>query len=104
MSVQGNRVVLKFADATGGLEAKGGKLTGFTIAGADQKFVPADAEIIGPDTIAVSAAGVAQPEAVRFGWANYPEVNLWNKAGLPATPFRTDTWPLLTQPKSASPK
>jgi sialate O-acetylesterase len=100
MSVQGNRAILKFAQAAGGLEAKGGKLTGFTIAGADEKFVPADAEIIGPDTIAVSAVGVAKPEAVRFGWSNNPQVNLWNKAGLPATPFRTDTWALLTQPKT----
>jgi sialate O-acetylesterase len=101
MSVQGAKVVLRFADAAGGLEVRGGKLTGFTIAGADQKFVPADAEIVGPDTIVVSASGVAQPEAVRFGWANFPELNLWNKAGLPATPFRTDTWALITQPKSS---
>jgi sialate O-acetylesterase len=104
MSIVGNKVVLRFAHAAGGLEAKGGKLTGFTIAGSDQKFVPADAEITGPDTITVSAGGVAQPEAVRFGWANYPEVDLFNKAGLPATPFRTDTWPLLTQPKTSGAK
>jgi sialate O-acetylesterase len=104
MSVQGNKVVLKFAHVNGGLEAKGGKLSGFTVAGADQKFIAADAEITGPDTITVSVAGVAQPEAVRFGWANYPEVNLFNRAGLPATPFRTDTWPLLTQPKSTDAK
>jgi sialate O-acetylesterase len=101
MTTQGNRVVLKFAHASGGLEAKGGKLTGFTVAGDDQKFVEAQAEITGPDTVTVSASGVDRPAAVRFGWSNYPHVNLWNKAGLPATPFRTDTWPLITQPKSA---
>ncbi len=96
---EGDRAILKFSHAESGLEAKDGKLTGFTIAGDDQKFVDATAEITGQDTIVVSATGVSKPESVRFGWSSNPKVNLWNRAGLPATPFRTDTWPISTQPK-----
>ena len=84
--------ILRFKHADGGLEARGEKLTGFTIAGEDKKFHDADAKIEG-DTVVVSSADVHQPVAVRFGWANYPIVNLWNKDGLPASPFRTDNWP-----------
>lgn len=97
MKVDGNRIVLSFKHIGGGLVVKGEKLTGFTIAGADQKFVPAEAEIKG-DKIIVSSSSVAQPMAVRFGWENYPVLNLWNKAGLPATPFRTDDFPMITSP------
>ena len=64
-------------------------MTGFTIAGADKKFHNAKAEIKG-DLVAVWSDAVEKPVAVRFGWANYPVVNLWNKDGLPASPFRTD--------------
>ena len=60
-----------------------------TIAGADGNFVPAKAEIKDSNII-VSAAGVTEPKAVRYGWANVPDVNLYNKEGLPASPFRTD--------------
>lgn len=77
---------------------KGDKLTGFTIAGADGKFVNAEAKIVG-DMVVVSSPQVSTPVAVRFGWANYPLGNLWNKAGLPASPFRTDDFPLTTQGK-----
>ena len=69
--------------------AKSGKLKGFTIAGADRQFVPAEAKIIG-ETVVVSNSNVPSPMAARYGWANVPEVNLFNKDGLPATPFRTD--------------
>jgi sugar lactone lactonase YvrE len=92
MTVDGNKATLTFTHLGGGLEAKGGPLTGFTIAGADRQFHPAEAEIKG-DTVVVTCKDVAKPVAVRFGWANYPVVNLWNKAGLPASPFRTDDWP-----------
>ena len=68
---------------------KDGDLKGFTIAGADGKFVPATAIIEG-DKVVVSSPAVAKPVAVRYGWANTPDVNLFNKEGLPATPFRTD--------------
>ena len=66
------------------------------IAGADQKFVWADAKIDG-GTIVVSSPQVTHPAAVRYAWADNPEgCNLINKNGLPASPFRNDDWPLLT--------
>lgn len=81
--------VLEFTHAGGGLVAHGGELRGFTIAGADKNFVPARAEIKGKK-IVVRSDQVADPSAVRYGWANVPEVNLFNREGLPASPFRTD--------------
>ena len=92
MEIQGNQVVLRFDHVGGGLEARDGALKGFSIAGANRAFQWAEAEIDG-DTIVVSHPDVAQPLAVRYGWANYPLGNLWNQDGLPATPFRTDQWP-----------
>jgi sialate O-acetylesterase len=92
MKVDGNKAVLTFKHLGGGLVCKGDKLTGFAIAGEDKKFVNADA-VIQDDKIIVSSPKVDKPVAVRFGWANYPVVNLWNKAGLPASPFRTDSEP-----------
>jgi sialate O-acetylesterase len=103
MRAEGNRLVLSFDNVGAGLECRGAKLTGFTVAGSDHKFYAADAEIRG-DTVVVSCPAVDQPAAVRFGWANYPVVNLWNKDGLPATPFRTDTWPGVTQKEQAARK
>lgn len=72
---------------------------GFTIAGADGKFVPAQASIEGKNVV-VSSPEVSTPTAVRYGWVNHPIVNLYNSAGLPATPFRTDDSPWITGPKS----
>ena len=93
MAVEGGKVVLKFDHVGGGLVAKGdGKLEGFAIAGADKKFVWADAKIAG-ETIVVSSAEVKSPVAVRYAWASNPKCNLYNKAHLPASPFRTDNWP-----------
>lgn len=89
MKVNGDKIALSFTHVGGGLVAKDGDLKGFTIAGADGKFVPAMAEIKGAN-IVVSAEGVADPKAVRFGWENVPDVNLFNKEGIPASPFRTD--------------
>jgi sialate O-acetylesterase len=89
MKVSGGKAVLSFDHLGGGLVAKDGALKGFTIAGVDKKFVPAEAVIEG-DTVVVSSAEVKQPVAVRYGWSNVPDVNLFNKADLPATPFRTD--------------
>jgi sialate O-acetylesterase len=85
----GSAAVLDFAHTGGGLVAQGGELKGFTIAGADKKFVPAKAEIKGRK-IVVQSDQVAAPVAVRYGWANVPDVNLFNREGLPASPFRTD--------------
>ena len=96
MKVDGNKVTLRFTHAASGLAAKDGPLSGFTIAGEDQKFHPATATIEG-DTVVVSSDQVSKPVAVRYGWAAYPLVNLWNKDGLPASPFRTDAFPITTQ-------
>jgi sialate O-acetylesterase len=83
------KAILKFDRTEGGLISKDGKpLTWFTIAGADGKFTPADAKIVG-NTIEVAAASVAQPKAVRFAWHELAQPNLCNGAGLPAEPFST---------------
>ncbi|HOX56773.1 MAG TPA: sialate O-acetylesterase [Candidatus Paceibacterota bacterium] len=89
MKVEDTRAVLSFGHVGGGLVAEGGELKGFTIAGADGNFVPA-AAVIEADKVVVSSPSVAKPAAVRYGWANTPDVNLFNREGLPATPFRTD--------------
>jgi sialate O-acetylesterase len=95
------KAILSFDDVGSGLEARGGALTGFAIAGADKKFVWADAKIEG-DKVVVSSPKVPKPIAVRYGWSDFPVVNLFNKEGLPASPFRTDDWPLTTKPKPAA--
>jgi sialate O-acetylesterase len=96
MKVDGNSIVLSFDHVGGGLVAKGGEeLKGFAIAGADKKFVWADAKIDG-DTIVVSSDKVAEPAAVRYAWADNPVCNLYNAEELPASPFRTDDWPGVT--------
>jgi sialate O-acetylesterase len=96
MKVDGNSIVLSFDHVGGGLVAKGGEeLKGFAIAGADKKFVWADAKIEG-DTVVVSSEKVAEPVAVRYAWADNPVCNLYNKEDLPASPFRTDDWPGVT--------
>jgi sialate O-acetylesterase len=98
LRVEGNKVVLSFKHVGKGLEARGGELKGFTIAGPDKKFHPAHAEIK-RNTVVVWSDAVDRPAGVRYGWANFPEVNLFNKDGLPATPFRTDDFPMVTAPK-----
>jgi sialate O-acetylesterase len=89
MKVEGNKAIVSFTHVGGGLVAKDGELRGFTIAGADMKFIPAKAEIKG-NSVVVWSEQVASPTAVRYGWADVPDVNLFNKEGLPASPFRTD--------------
>jgi len=117
LKVEGNKAVLSFDHVSGGLEAKNivlvprdkhkewrvqpgsaKELLGFTICGEDKKFHPARAEIVG-DKVVVTCDAVAKPVAVRYGWAQHPVVNLYNKAGLPASPFRTDDFPGVTAPK-----
>jgi sialate O-acetylesterase len=90
MRVRGDKAVLTFDNVDGGLVARGGALKGFAMCGPDHKFIWAVAEIDGDDQIVVSSPAIEKPVAVRYGWADYPVVNLWNKAGLPASPFRTD--------------
>jgi sialate O-acetylesterase len=90
MKIQDGQAVLSFDNVDGGLASKDNQpLTWFTIAGADKKFVPAQA-VITNGTVAVSAPDVAQPVAVRFAWSEIAQPNLANGAGLPAVPFRTD--------------
>jgi sialate O-acetylesterase len=85
-AVEGSSVRLWF-DHADGLEARGGVPAGFEIAGADGRFVPAEARIDGA-TAVVSSPSVAQPARVRYAWADNPECNLYNSAKLPASPFR----------------
>ena len=96
-SKQDGKIVIEFDHAGGGLVAKGGEaLKGFAIAGEDKKFVWADAKING-STITVSSKGVSNPVAVRYAWADNPICNLYNKEGIPASPFRTDKWKGITE-------
>jgi len=89
MKIAGHTAVLTFEHAHGGLISKDGQpLTWFTIAGADGKFVPAAAKIVGK-TVEVSAVGMDKPVAVRFAWDETAQPNLFNQAGLPAEPFST---------------
>jgi len=98
METDGNRAVLTFGSVGAGLESRGGPLAGFVVCGEDRKFVAAQAEIRG-DTVVVWADDIERPVAVRYGWKNYPVINLFNKNGLPASPFRTDDFPVTSQPK-----
>ncbi|HZQ19339.1 MAG TPA: sialate O-acetylesterase [Terriglobales bacterium] len=93
--VEGNKVILQFANIGSGLVAKGDSLRGFAIAGADHKFYWANATIQG-STVAVSSEQVPHPVAVRYAWGDSPICNLFNEEGLPASPFRTDDWPGIT--------
>ena len=69
------------------------------MSGEDKQFVWADAQIQPDNSVLVSSAAVPKPVAVRYGWADFPVVNLFNKDGLPASPFRTDTFPMVTEGK-----
>lgn len=92
MAIEGERIRVRFEHTAGGLAARDGQpLTWFTIAGQDRKFVPAEAVIDG-ETVVVHSPQVARPVAVRFAWHQNATPNLMNKAGLPASPFRTDDW------------
>jgi sialate O-acetylesterase len=95
MQIEGSSIRIRFTHADGGLLAKGGPLEWFQIAGADQQFGPAEAVIDG-DSIVVKSSAVPAPVAVRYAWDDYPlGCNLYNRAGLPAAPFRTDAWDAL---------
>lgn len=96
-TIEKNRVRLKFHHA-GGLSVAGPpgeRLFGFELAGADRRYVTADARIEG-ETVVLTADTIAKPVAARYAWSDDPLANLTNAAGLPAVPFRTDTWPGLT--------
>jgi len=102
MKIKGDKVELSFDHVGSGLVAReSDRLKGFAICGADKKWVWADAVIEGKNSerVVVSSPQVKKPVAVRYGWADYPEGNLYNKEGLPASPFRTDDFPMITAPK-----
>ncbi len=89
--IEGNKIILSFTSVGSGLIAKGGgELTQFAIAGADKHFIWANAQIEG-DKVIVTSPEISSPMYVRYAWADNPEgANLYNKEGLPASPFRTD--------------
>jgi len=93
MTIEQNKVRISFNYTDGGLMAKDGPLTDFMIAEQDHVFIPAKAVIEG-DTIVVSSSDIQNPVAVRYAWSNWARPNLFNSAGLPASSFRTDDWPL----------
>jgi sialate O-acetylesterase len=98
MAIEGSAIRIKFTHLGGGLVTKNGDLKTFVIAASDGRFVPATAKIDG-DTILVSSPDVTSPANVRYAWMNWPEgCNLYNAAGLPAAPFRTDTLADATPP------
>ncbi len=100
MRVTGNTVQLRFTGVGSGLLVKGNKevLKGFAMAGPDKKFHWATATVQGQNVV-LSSRAVPVPVAVRYAWANNPEANLYNREGLPATPFRTDEWEGITHGK-----
>jgi sialate O-acetylesterase len=115
MQTKGNSIAVTFTQEGGGLVIGSApwvasdhapipttSLTGFTIAGSDYKWVPADAKIDG-DAVDVSSPQVPQPVAVRYNWLNEPDGNLYNKEGLPAPPFRTDSQPFPAPPAPKAP-
>lgn len=92
MTIEGDCIRIYFDHAGRGLVARGGALKTFVIAGVDRRFVEAEAAIEG-NTVVVRNPKVTEPLAVRYAWADNPEgCNLYNVEGLPASPFRTDTW------------
>ena len=104
-AIEGGHIRVRFAHTGGGLtpgqapwRAKGveplptDRLLGFYVAGTEKLWVEAQATIEG-DTVVVSSPAVPNPVAVRYGWAQSPRCNLYNREGLPASPFRTDNWP-----------
>lgn len=86
---EGKALRIHFDQVNGGLKCRGEKLVGFAIAGADRKFVWAQAEING-DTVLAQSPEISEPQFVRYAWMDNPTCNLYNGAGLPAVPFRSD--------------
>jgi sialate O-acetylesterase len=95
MEIKENRVILDFDQMGLGLVAKDkyGYLKSFAVAGPDKKFVWARAYVTPDNKVVVSCDAVKNPVAVRYAWADNPDdANLYNLEGLPACPFRTDSW------------
>jgi sialate O-acetylesterase len=87
---------LQFDHTDGGLVVKGDQLGEFSVAGQDRQWHWAEAKIEG-DSVIVSAPQVPEPQAARYAWQANPQATLFNGAGLPAVPFRTDDWPGVTE-------
>lgn len=98
MKIEGNKVVISYENVETGLivRNKYGYVEGFAIAGSDNKFEWAKAYVHG-DTVVLYSDKVQNPVAVRYSWGNNPDVNLFNEAGLPAVPFKTDDWKWITE-------
>ena len=96
IAIDNGTITVHFRHTEGGLIAQDGPLTWFEIAGTDQAYYPADAVIM-ENTVVVSSANVPEPVAVRFAWNSIAEPNLFNGAGLPASPFRSDNWKRLSE-------
>jgi sialate O-acetylesterase len=93
MYKQGRSILIRFRDVHGKLKTVDGKpVSGFAIAAANRKWVWADATIVSDSEVEVHSDAVRDPFAVRYAWADNPECNLIDSAGLPVTPFRTDQW------------
>ena len=102
MEIQDGKLLVHFDNVGKGLETIDvSQPVGFAVAGEDQKFVWAEAKIVGEkrDAIEVSASAVSKPIAVRYAWANNPKCNVHSSEGLPLTPFRSDDWPGVTANK-----
>jgi sialate O-acetylesterase len=100
MQVEDGKIRLSFTNSEGMKSRDGGPLNGFAIAGEDKKFVWASAVIEG-DHVVVGSPQVKDPVAIRYDWADNPDGNLVNGAGLPASPFRSDDWMQNPPPGSA---
>ncbi len=96
MKIEGGAIRLTFDHVGSGIDVRGGTLSGFTIAGEDRQFVAADAKKDG-DTVVVSSPQVKRPVAVRFAWEDALIPSFFNRDGYPASPFRTDDWPMATE-------
>lgn len=99
MKIEGGKIRIAFDYGKGLTTSDGAALKEFTVAGDDQNFVPAQAKVEG-NTVLVWSDAVKAPKAVRFAWRNIPRPNFYNSAGLPASPFRTDSWKLTTEGKN----
>ena len=96
--IKGDKTVIQFDHAAGGLkffDKQEGR--GFAVAGENRKWAWAEAKIVGKDKVELKAESVKKPVAVRYNWAANPDGNLYNSAGLPTSPFRTDDWPGVTE-------
>ncbi|QVY66010.1 sialate O-acetylesterase [Polaribacter sp. Q13] len=105
MEIKGNKIIITFNNIDQGLYAfDTNTIKGFSIAGADQKFVWAEAKIIDKNKVEIYADKIQKPVAVRYAWSDMPNANLFDKNDLPVACFRTDAWPIASEGKYLSPR